>query len=140
MAMGTSDKSANDDGNALRPSNNRVRNTVISGIPHLEVYVKDIPIRLKAMVLQKFAMKRNIAGSANDFAECNVLEIRSNIFETLGLMINPKRRLPPKRYNVKSFGRSRRVISLGFLTFSTAEASPVEIANCLDWKSFDLRP
>jgi hypothetical protein len=56
---------------------------VINGIPHFDVYVKDIPIRSKAIELEKLAMKRKIDGSKNIFAACSVCAKRGISFARL---------------------------------------------------------
>jgi len=50
-AMGSKDRSVAAEGRAAIPSNNSVKRTVIRGMPHLEVYVRDIPMRSNAMEL-----------------------------------------------------------------------------------------
>jgi len=52
IAIGMSEKSASLEGNASNPCNRSMIKTVISGIEHLLVYVKLIPIRLNDMLLK----------------------------------------------------------------------------------------
>jgi len=61
-AIGTSVKSVAILGKAFHPSSNNVSNTVRMGMPHLEVYVKDIPIRSRAIELEKLARNKNKDG------------------------------------------------------------------------------
>jgi hypothetical protein len=48
--MGMGLNRAGNAGKALGPSSSAVNRTVTRGIPHLEVYVREIPIRSKAML------------------------------------------------------------------------------------------
>lgn len=48
-AMGNNENNVAFDGKADIPSNNNVNKTVINGIPHLLVYVNEIPIRSNAI-------------------------------------------------------------------------------------------
>jgi hypothetical protein len=50
-AIRTRDSSVRVPGSTEEPSNNNVKSTVISGMAHLDVYVKEIPILLRLMEL-----------------------------------------------------------------------------------------
>lgn len=50
-AIGMRDKSVGPLGSALDPSSSNVKSTVMSGIAHFDVYVKEIPIRLRLIEL-----------------------------------------------------------------------------------------
>jgi hypothetical protein len=58
-AIGINDANVVTLGSACTPSNRKVNKTVIIGIPHLDVYVKPIPIRSNAILNNNFQVYRN---------------------------------------------------------------------------------
>ena len=77
----------------------------MSGIPHLDVYVREIPIRLSAMELVRFATNRNNAGKKKDLNNSNVSTNLGANLQKSTCRNRPNNKDPPKRNNVKRVGR-----------------------------------
>jgi hypothetical protein len=103
-AIGTSVKRTQMEGKAELPSNKNINRTVMRGIPHFDVYVKEIPIRLNAIELLKFATKRKPAGSANEGNNAIIVLALAPIPQMFGFANRPSRSDPENRYNVNSAG------------------------------------